>query len=384
MQKSREKIKQFNWEVILKGLENSLKISDSEKKRIFRERMDEVKNSFEYYDEEKITSRVDELLKEIGVQEENEKEKFSKEIKNKLKEYFRKSPEKKGINFRDKIEDPQEVKAWLYLVLPKEQREQFKDDFQKVSTSNEAFYFRLWPPSIGNVFRYFIGKEKPVGYKSSEFLKDFEGYIEDIQQGKNRITLAFDEDKLPENLKNKPKEELEQLGIHKINGEYEIYITPEKISEMLNLNLEQILPAELLKHQIAKELGEIQQLLKECKFIAKLPEGEGLYNTLLTSFNVLTLRFRDLMERGATKEELENLQKNIRLLKDALIEFAKGKEEKDKNKVIRNIKNWLKDKGPLILSSIGLWGLALFWFLPLWIITKMYDEIEKSGMVKVK
>lgn len=382
--KAKEELKHAGWEALLIIIEQELGIIDEEKKKEFEEFMNNIKDSFEYYDEEKIDLLINKLLERIGI-EENEKERFKKIIKKRLMNYFRKSPEKKGINFRDKVEDLQEIRAWLYLVLPEEEKEQFKNDFQQAITAKEPIFFRLWLPSISNAFRHFIDKKKPVAYKSSEFLKDVEGYIEDIQQGKNRITLYFDEDKLPENFKNKSKEELEKLGIHKVNGEYEIYITPEKISEMLNLLIKDSLSLELSENRIAKKILEARNLLEECKFIQESYEGKNLYNSLVNFLSMLTLGFRNLMESGASEEELKKFEENVDSFKGQLEELKKNKEEKDKTKIIKTIgevAGWLKEKGSniltFILSSIGLWALALGWFLPLWLIDKLQKEIEKK------
>ncbi len=384
----KSKTREMTWRVFEEVIKLDLLkdyISTKEKEEEFRKIMNQIRG-LRYYDEEQITSLVSQLLDAIDVPE-DKKEALLNEIKDRLEVYFKTSKEKKGTNFRYKIEDPQEVKAWLYLILPKRERDQFKADFQKVITEGEPFYFRLWPPSIRNVFRYFWGAEEPIGYQPNEFLEELKNYAKDIQEGKNRITLVFDADKLPRDLKNKPKKELERLGIHKVNGECEIYITPEKIYQILNLTLEQILPAELLRYQIAKELKEVEKLLKNnARFIKKLSGGKELYNSLLTDFHILTLGFRNLMERGATEEELNVLKGNIELLKKVLGEFAEDRKKKSKSEIGGKIKNWIMGAGSNILtfglSSIGLWGLALFWFLPLWMITKMYESIEKSGVFK--
>lgn len=380
IQRTKEKIKQFSWEVVLKKIENDLDISDPEKIKEFEGEMNKIKDSFDYYDEEKISPWVDQLLEEIGI-EEDKKEQFREKIKNILKEYFRKSPEKKGINFRDKIEDPQEVRAWLYLVLPEEERKQFEGDFKKAITAKEPIYFRLWPPPIRNAFRYFIGKEEPVGYKPGEFQEDLTDYIEDIKEGKHRITLVFDENNLPENLKNKSENELKNLGIHKVDGEYEIYITPKEMQHILIELAGTPLERGLQEIEIGKQLMRIKELFKKCKFLTKTPEGNSLYLMYGSLIKAAEEQFRYIMEEGASEEELGKLKNTLDKIEKSLNEIL-GTYNKEKNKEFALKKaiskgwEWLKTGGQWVFLTLGLWGLLFAWFLPLWLIKKMDDQLK--------
>jgi hypothetical protein len=49
---------------------------------------------------------------------------------------------------------------------------------------------------------------------------------------------------------------------------------------------------------------------------------------------------------------------------------------------LKKTSQWIKENFPTIGLTLGaslvLWGVALGWFLPLWLINKMKDEIEKG------
>jgi predicted transcriptional regulator len=97
-------------------------------------------------------------------------------------------------------------------------------------------------------------------------------------------------------------------------------------------------------------------------------------------------RIREMKKQGLSqeqiKEELEKLTKELTpTIPNELSNIEKGIEELEKYfRGRENIFSKLKPNAGVIASSIGLWGLAIGWFLPLWLITKMYDQIEKSSL----
>jgi len=369
-----------------------------DRKKFIEDLRSAIENSGEYFNEGKIIEEIENFAN-IKIQDENLRSEFLKTIiefdeegnkklsqiwRNSLEDYFRKSPEKKGLNFRDQIKDSNELRAWLYLTIKDENiKNQFRPDFEKALSQREIIYFRLWPPTIVNGLKYLVlGEAKPKGFEEGEFIKELQSYIEDLQKGKNRITFWFEENILPEELKNKSEEELKNLGIEKIGNVYEFYITPDQISDFI-LNFV-TLYTESIKEQseLTKLFQETKDLLNEvrAKSPSELKQLLGMYGSLLLG---LEENFHNMLETGASKEELDKIKKSVEEVKKHLEEIKKDIETKKpvldiKSKVVK----WLKDKGSLILGGIGLWGLAIGWFLPLWLISRMYKEIEGGPLMK--
>jgi hypothetical protein len=100
-------------------------------------------------------------------------------------------------------------------------------------------------------------------------------------------------------------------------------------------------------------------------------------------------------EKEFSAEDLEKLNQELRNLKkeaDDYEEAIKKLEERfgttDQpdnelaKKFLKKTSQWIKENFPTIGLTLGaslvLWGVALGWFLPLWLINKMKDEIEKG------
>lgn len=291
-----------------------------------------------------------------------------------VRDIFRYLPEKKGINFRDKIEDPQELRVLLFLS---QGIDEFKSEFERGISQKEKYYFRLWPPEL---------RFRP-GLKSGELFEEAKSYIEDIQKGKNKITFYFEEDLLPNEFKKedgKPDEEkLKQAGIVRKGKVYEFYLTPDKLANALNRLIG--IHLEITKGEI-----EINKLFIETK---------NLYNDLVRDApqdlkNVLVQyggliksleeRYRDMVETGASEEELmtikDNLDKIKKGLEDLESDIYQYKQEKEPGilkKIQKKTFDFLKNVGGSILMAAGFWGMALGWFLPLWLIVKMEKTIDE-------
>jgi hypothetical protein len=374
-----------------------------------------IENSGEYFDAREIIQEIknfvndkiqdedlkSEFLEAIIETDENGNERLNERWEEALKDYFRESPEKRGINFRDQIKDSNELRAWLYLTIKDENiKNQFRPDFERALSQREPIYFRLWPPTIVNGLKYLIlGDAEPKGFKEGEFIKELQSYIEDLQKDKDRITFWFEDNILPEELRNKSEEELRNLGIEKKGNIYEFYVTPDQLSDLI-VNLATGY-TESIKEQteLTKLFQETKDLLKEIR--AKIPSRleqlsgisklEQLLGTrakvpselkqLLGMYGGLILglekQYLNMLERGADKEAFDAIKKSLEEIKKNLEEIKKDIEAKKSASDIKGkISNWLKEKGSLILGGIGLWGLAIGWFLPLWIIEKMSKQLD--------
>lgn len=316
-----------------------------------------------------------------------------------LTDFFRKSPEKKGTNFRDQIKDKEELRAFLYLCLTDEsEKQKFRQDFGRALNQGEPIFYKLWPPSIANVFRALIGSEpKPKGFNKGEFMRSIEAYLEDISQGKDRITLWFEESLLPDELKDKNPEELQRLGVRKINGQFEIYFNSDQYWRILNAVRETYVEGLNDEIKVEKLLKEVNDLFNELKkeSPSKFQHRINAYGSILT-FYVMGYQ-RAKSEEGLTSEQLNNLIEELNKFKAELNELKKDieeyKSEKNPDKKDAKFKEIMARSGKFLLNagknlfsfislSLAAWGIALGWFLPLWLIGKMYEQLEKGPFGK--
>ncbi|GIW67533.1 MAG: hypothetical protein KatS3mg096_401 [Candidatus Parcubacteria bacterium] len=98
------------------------------------------------------------------------------------------------------------------------------------------------------------------------------------------------------------------------------------------------------------------------------------------------------LEKTTSPEELARLREDIRNKFQKEIEsYEKAIEELEKRygtsyqldkeiskRLHERIGSWFKEKGPIILSGLGLWGLAIGWFLPLGIIAVLNKYISEN------
>jgi hypothetical protein len=348
----------------------------------------------EYFNEEEFSQIIENVLNQNNLQ--NKLDQILPEIEGKrelhgllrrnLEGYFRSSPEKKGINFRDRLDTPESVRAYLYLTLPEDQRGPFQDDFERLLTQKEDFFFRLWPPKISISFRDLFKEGKIIGglYGPGEFLREVRSYIEDLQQGKNMITLYFEENLLPDELRGKTEDELRQMGIVKKGNIYEIYITKDKLQDII-LNLAERSSAVLEQEtKLGKKLKKIRELFKEAKKNLT-PEEQISLVTLASLIEGLEIRYRAGLRKGRSKKEARGLLETANRLEGVLNSIIEDSKNEQKRKgLLGKVEDWLKANGSFIASALGLWGLAIGWFLPLWLISKMYDAIAESKLAQKK
>jgi hypothetical protein len=279
--------------------------------------------------------------------------------------YCQESPEIEG-NFPNELETPEAVRAYLYLLLPAEERAVFEGDFQRLISARED-----WDPN--------------------KFFEEISSFVEDFMEGKKRISVLFPKEWLPNELREKYKDNLEErlkeLRIESRGGKYVIPITPERIQDMINEVIESRLEITDKFREIGEKIRSAQNLSKEAKkYLSSIPGGKSIavvYDGLLTS---IKNSYTEGIRRGMTEEEAKKLLDSVTKLESQLkylIERGKSaKSEAEKKRLLSKAKDWLRANGGTILSAIGLWGLAIGWFLPLWLITKMYDAIAESKLAK--
>jgi len=346
----------------------------------------------EYFTEDEFVGLIENLLNQANLQ--NKIDQILPEVEGKrtihgllrrnFEGYFRSSPEKKGINFRDRLDTPESVRAYLYLTLPENQRGPFQADFERLLTQKEDFFFRLWPPKISISFRDLFKEGEIRGglWGPGEFLREVRSYIEDLQKGKNMITLYFEENLLPDELRGKTEDELRQMGIVKKGNIYEIYITANKLQDILFDLVERSLSVAEQETEIGKKLTSIKELFKKARENLKsVPEGQTILASLASLIEGLENRYRAGLREGMSEEEARRLLETANRLEGALNSIIEDSKYAEKRKgLLGKVEKWLKENGSFIASALGLWGLAIGWFLPLWLISKMYDQIEEGKL----
>jgi hypothetical protein len=385
MPKKKEsgKEERFRQERLRNSLDFLLKINDRERrKKIINTIINDYVNQNDYFNEEEFDSFVEER----GLRAEGLDEQTINRIKGRIENYYRESKEKKGINFRDRLDTPESVRAYLYLTLPENQRGPFQADFERLLTQKEDFFFRLWPPKISISFRDLFKEGEIRGglWGPGEFLREVRSYIEDLQQGKNMITLYFEENLLPDELRGKTEDELRQMGIVKKGNIYEIYITANKLQDII-LNLAERSSAVVEQEtKLGKKLKKIRELFQEARKNLK-PEEQINLVTLASLIEGLESRYRAGLREGMSEEEARRLLETANRLEGVLNSIIEDSKDEQKRKgLLGKVKDWLKANGSFIASALGLWGLAIGWFLPLWLISKMYDAIAQSKLAQKK
>ncbi|BCX15228.1 MAG: hypothetical protein KatS3mg097_120 [Candidatus Parcubacteria bacterium] len=392
----KEHLRKFNLDQSLKLLERQVLQDERIEGLDFKEFMRELINQTgEYFNEETFIQQLEEKINDLEIsdeekqkilerliRQEGDKKFLNQELQAALIDIFRKHPEKKGVNFRDQINDPQELRGWLYLTT---KDERFKEDFERLISQKEKFYFRLWPPYIALGFKKLLPPKPEIrpGFEVGDFFKGVQSYIEDLQKGKDRITLWFEENLLPDELKNSSEEELAKLNIKKYGNIYEFYITPDKLKDIFDIWLgtyTETVKGEAEINNLFKETYDLyNSLLKDAP-----PDIKNNLRSIGSFLKSLEEVYKEMIETGASKEDLEKIREGLNKCKQFLEELKPDIDEYKKNKdpgiapkVLRKTKDFLKVSGVAIVTSLGLWGLAIGWFLPLWLIAKMDEAISK-------
>ncbi len=348
--------------------------NENERKEIIDKLVEFIKNNFSGENNDLTDERLLDLIKDkinekkdLFIKKEYEKEFLDEEFWNIVKDFSIKSPEIKG-NFLNDLETPEAVRSYLFLLLPDEEKNFFKDDFQRLITSKEDF-------------------------DPNKFLKEIDSFIEDFMSGKKKQSLRFPKEWLPSELKEKYKDNLEEklkkLGILNKGDKYLLILTPDKIQDMIYKIAESKLEISEQFKEIGEKILNIENLSKEAeKYLKSLPEGDSINLLYKGLFVSLKNAYKEGINMGMTEEEVKKLLDSLTKLENQynlIIQRGKlVKNEKDKHNLLTKAKNWLKENGGYILGSIGLWGLAVGWFLPLWLINKMYSEIEKGPLMSKK
>ncbi len=382
---TKEKIRPFNLESKLHAVLNLL-FENENKKQTVEDTILKYVNGNNLFDEEEVIKFLEkelsgdqEVLNKL-VQEDNGKKTLKQSLKGILESYYRISPEKEGINFRDKLDTPELVRAYLYLVFPEDEKGPFKGDFERLLSQKEEFFFRLWPPKIGLKFRALLKGEFKGEFKPGEFNEEVRSYLEVLSKGKAQITLYFES--LPDELKNKTEKELQKLGIFKKDKNYEIYLRREQMEEIFARFIETAFVISKEETEIGKTLKNVIDLFKETRGkLKKMPEGFAVLAGIEGLLGALKEKYETIAKEGGTENERKKLIESLDKLENFFNDINRGIERNDRN-ILKKAADWLKYNGKGILSllgvSFGLWSLAIGLFIPMWIITEVYKKIEEK------
>lgn len=364
-------------------------------RNLLRESIDEMG---EYFDEERFIEILERKINDIGISDEDKRKirqliimtdpQGNKSLRpnwrSALDDVFIKSPDKKGINYKDKIEDRDELRAWLYLVIKDEGlRRAFKNDFERALNQSEAIYFRFRHPlrSIVNLFRWVIGKEKPLGFKKGEFPKEIESYIEDLELGKNRITFYFEDKLLPNELRNVDPQRLRELGIEREGQRYRFSITPENlsdiISEFISVTTENIKG----ESELVILFKEVNDLYNDVRKKARDPNLK-LAISKIGSFiyGMERVYLEAIKGKGLAGEEIKRMKNELEKIKETLLRiksFIESGGEGKKN-LKEKIKEFLKAAGLIGFTSFATMFVLIGLVAPLAITLKLDEYIQKQ------
>jgi hypothetical protein len=162
------------------------------------------------------------------------------------------------------------------------------------------------------------------------------------------------------------------LGIEKEGYDYFIGLNRDKIvGRMITIPSEEIERSRELAELVGK-YKQLEELYKEVRRTCK--DDKTIVNYLDVAISQIRqiMRFRDRLTPNDIRRLTNEISKRIddfnKIRETRKIIPAEAKRRLiTGNEVLKGI-----------LSGLGLWGLAVGWFLPLWLISKMWSELEKG------
>jgi len=280
----------------------------------------------------------------------------------------------------------------LYLLLltsmsSDKLTEEVKNEIMKVSVKDFERIVKIWEENEEGI-RFSYGVSEEFGQPQ---MLDAENIVE--ESGRREIKIETDKgflyvfqpniefwQSIFESMMDKEISELEKdliqviLKVRELSRILSIINFPEQISKVILAKDEKNRNKELAKlsdedKSIAKTLLNLRE-----NFLKILQEVEGIRNKY----------------KKFPPEQIQKVSEDIKKLKDKLDTYNRTIEslesqfgKKDKPNVafyrgfISNIGEYLKQGFLTVGGMLGAWGLALGWFLPLWMITKMDEAISK-------
>jgi hypothetical protein len=285
----------------------------------------------------------------------------------------------------------------LYLLLltslpAEELDEKIQRELMRIKTSDFERIMQIWEAKRDGIkFSYGVeGRERPEAMETKTEIKG-EQQEARIETDKGGFLYVFKPD-------HNFWRALFLLGREEKEAEFNRILTEailrfRQLSERLSkIKLPKEIREILLEEDENKRNEKINQLSEE--------EDKALVMMILNIQRNFLETFQKIAgikshEKEFSAEDLEKLNQELRNLKkeaDDYEEAIKKLEERFgttyqpdnelAKKFLKKTSQWIKENFPTIGLTLGaslvLWGVALGWFLPLWLINKMKDEIEKG------
>jgi hypothetical protein len=349
-----------------------------------------------------------------------------------LLDCFRKLKEGKGNNEDEEFirsifstigDVAQEIQESIIVDFREHGRPQLPETARKLSQALNDLYLLLLTSIPAGEFNEEIRKEL-MRIKTSDFERIMEIWEARTDDGGITFSYGVEDSEIPQAMETTVEAEGEQqevrietdkgflyvfkpdhnfwralflLGREEKEAEFNRVLTEavlrfRQLSERLcRIKLPEKIKEILLEEDENKRNEKINQLSEEDKALVMMILN--IQRNFLETFK--KIKGIKSHEKEFSAEDLEKLNQELSKLKkeaddyeDAIqkLEERFGKTDQPDNelakKFLKKTSQWIKENFPTIGLTLGaslvLWGVALGWFLPLWLINKMKDEIEKG------
>jgi ElaB/YqjD/DUF883 family membrane-anchored ribosome-binding protein len=282
----------------------------------------------------------------------------------------------------------------LYLLLLtslpaekfNEKNENIKRELMKIRTSDFERIMQIWGANPeGITFSYGVkGRKRP---KAMETVAQISGEQQEarIETDKGFLYVFKPDHNFWRNLfllgREEKEAELNRILI-------EAFLRFRQLSERLSkIKLPKEIRAVILEEDENERNEKINQLSEEDKaLVMMILNIQRNFSETLKKIKGIESHVKEFSAEDLEKlnQELRNLKKYEEAIKKLEERFGTTYQPDNElaKKFLKKTSQWIKENFPTIGLTLGaslvLWGVALGWFLPLWLINKMKDEIEKG------
>lgn len=237
---------------------------------------------------------------------------------------------------------------------------------------------------IQDLFRG-IYKESEVGSKRSEeiYTWQIEFNSETINSLPSDVRDLFNNDSL-----------MRELGINSLGGNiFKLdQVAPDVFVNFIANIHQRLLKIAEFSINLRQEIEKFRNLQERLNKLALNEEEEEIFRSIMQDQSKILGLLGSSKDFGdeAIKEmynKFKEMNEELEKLVEALEKDPKNQKlrEKIKNKakeVGKGLADFIKNLSISVASGIAAWGIALGWFLPLWLIGKMYEQLEKGPFGK--
>jgi cell division protein ZapA (FtsZ GTPase activity inhibitor) len=285
----------------------------------------------------------------------------------------------------------------LYLLLltslpAEELDEKIQREFMRIKTSDFERIMQIWETKpLGIKFSYRVDNNQISQPQAMEATTEIKGEQQEarIESDKGFLYVFKPDHNFWRNLFLLGREEKE-AEFNRILTE--AILRFRQLSERLcRIKLPKEIKEILLEEDENKRNEKINQLSEEDKaLVMMILNIQRNFSETLKKIKGIESHVKEFSAEDLEKlnQELRNLKKEADDYEEAIkkLEERFGTTYQPDNelakKFLKKTSQWIKENLPTIGLTLGaslvLWGVALGWFLPLWLINKMKDEIEKG------